>query len=151
MLALALLSKGLPSLPRLPLLLRHHHCCRCQTATGCHPAPLPQVRSATPCLCCCHRWDDDVVVAAQLALRFEGCTPNNEAWAAVKGLSGAEVVRKALAALRNNTNEEVGVQGTIKDRSSQDTGTLNPVAAIPWAGQWGPSCPLLPDPAASSH
>ncbi len=54
-------------------------------------------------------WDNNVAVAAQLALGFEGCTPDDEAWAAVKGLAGAEVVRKALAALRNNTDKEVGV------------------------------------------
>jgi hypothetical protein len=60
-------------------------------------------------------WDNNVMVAARLALGFKGCTPNDEAWAAVKGLSGAKVVKKALAALRNNTNEEVGGQGTVKD------------------------------------
>jgi hypothetical protein len=43
-------------------------------------------------------WDDDVAVAAQLALGFKGCTPDNKAWATVKGLLGAEVIRKALAA-----------------------------------------------------
>jgi hypothetical protein len=69
-------------------------------------------------------WDNDIAVAAQSALGFEGCTPDNEAWAAVKGLLGAKVVRKALAALHNDTNKEVGVQGTIKDRSTHDTGTL---------------------------
>jgi hypothetical protein len=69
-------------------------------------------------------WDNDVAVAAQLALGFEGCTPNDEAWATVKGLLGAKVVRKALAALCKDTNKEVGVQGTVKDQSLHDTGTL---------------------------
>jgi hypothetical protein len=50
--------------------------------------------------------------------------PINKAWAAVKGLLGAKVVRKAQTALRNDTNEEVGVQGTVKDQSSHNTGML---------------------------
>jgi hypothetical protein len=60
-------------------------------------------------------WDNNVAVVAQLALGFKGCMPNDKTWAAVKGLLGAEVVRKALAALCNDTNKEVGVQGTVKD------------------------------------
>ncbi len=60
-------------------------------------------------------WDEDAVVAAQSALGFKGCRPDNEVWVAVKGLSGTEVVRKALAALHNNPDKEVGAQDTIKD------------------------------------
>jgi hypothetical protein len=59
-----------------------------------------------------------------LALGFKGCTLDNKAWAAVKGLLGAKVVRKELAALRNDTDKEVGVQGTIKDQSLHNTGML---------------------------
>ncbi len=69
-------------------------------------------------------WDDDAAVAAQMAIRFEGCRPNNKAWVAVKGLSGAKVVRKALATLRNDPDEGVGAQGTVKDRSLHVTGKL---------------------------
>jgi hypothetical protein len=50
-----------------------------------------------------------------LALRFKGCRPDNKARVAVKGLSGAEVVRKALATLCKNPDKEVGAQGTIND------------------------------------
>jgi hypothetical protein len=69
-------------------------------------------------------WDNDITVVARLALVFKGCMPNDEAWAAVKGLLGAKVIRKALAALRNDIKEEIGVQGTVKDQSSHDTGML---------------------------
>jgi hypothetical protein len=50
--------------------------------------------------------DNNVMAAAQLALVFEGCMPDNAARAAFEGFPGAEVVRRAPAALRNNTNDE---------------------------------------------
>jgi hypothetical protein len=48
--------------------------------------------------------DDGVVAAAQFALGVEGHMPNDEARAALESLSDAKVVRRALAALRNNTD-----------------------------------------------
>jgi hypothetical protein len=50
--------------------------------------------------------DNDVAAAAQVALGFEGRMPNNAARAAFEGFQGAEVMRRALAALRNDTNDE---------------------------------------------
>jgi hypothetical protein len=52
------------------------------------------------------RLDDNLTAAAQLALGFEGRMPNDEARAAFKGLPCAKVVRRALAALCNNTNDK---------------------------------------------
>ncbi len=52
------------------------------------------------------RLDDNVMAAAQMALGFEGCMPDNEGRAAFKGLLGAKVVRRVLAALRDDTNNE---------------------------------------------
>jgi hypothetical protein len=50
------------------------------------------------------RPDDGVVAAAQFALKVEGRMPNDEARAALESLPGAKVVRRALAALHNDTN-----------------------------------------------
>jgi hypothetical protein len=50
--------------------------------------------------------DNNVMAAAQLALGFEGRMPNNKARATFEGLPGTKVVRRALAALRDNTDEE---------------------------------------------
>jgi hypothetical protein len=50
--------------------------------------------------------DNGVAAAARFAPRAKGCMPDNEAKAALESLTGAEVVRRALEALRNNTNEE---------------------------------------------
>jgi hypothetical protein len=50
------------------------------------------------------RPDNGVVAAAQFALGVEGRMPDNKAWATLESLPGAKVVRRALAALRNNTN-----------------------------------------------
>jgi hypothetical protein len=50
--------------------------------------------------------DDDIAAAAQLALGAEGLRPSNEARATVARLPGAVIVQRALAALRDNTNNE---------------------------------------------
>jgi hypothetical protein len=50
--------------------------------------------------------DNDVVAAAQCALGFEGCMPNNATRATFEGFPGAEVMRRALAALCNNADNE---------------------------------------------
>ncbi len=50
------------------------------------------------------RPDDGIVAAAQFALGVEGRMPNNKARAALESLLSAKVVRRALAVLRNNTN-----------------------------------------------
>ncbi len=50
------------------------------------------------------RPDDGVAAAAQFALGVEGRMPDNEGRAALESLPGAKVVRRALAALCNDTN-----------------------------------------------
>jgi hypothetical protein len=50
--------------------------------------------------------DDGVAAAAQFALRVEGRMPDDKARATLESLLGAKVVRRALAALRNDTNKE---------------------------------------------
>ena len=48
--------------------------------------------------------DNGVMAAARFALGVEGRMPNNKARAALESLPGTKVVRRVLAALRNNTN-----------------------------------------------
>jgi hypothetical protein len=48
--------------------------------------------------------DNGVVAAAQFALWVEGLMPDDKARAALESLPGAMVVRRALAALRNDTD-----------------------------------------------
>jgi hypothetical protein len=48
--------------------------------------------------------DNSIVAAAQFALGIEGCMPHSKARATLESLLGAMVVRRALAALRNDTN-----------------------------------------------
>jgi hypothetical protein len=48
--------------------------------------------------------DDGVAAAARFAPGAKGSMPNNKAKAALESLTGAEVVRRALAALRDDTN-----------------------------------------------
>jgi hypothetical protein len=50
------------------------------------------------------RPDDSIVAAAQFALGVEGRMPNSKARAVLESLPGAKVVRRALAALPNDTN-----------------------------------------------
>jgi hypothetical protein len=50
------------------------------------------------------RPDDGVVAAAQFALRVEGRMPHDKVRATLKSRPGTMVVRRVLAALRNNTN-----------------------------------------------
>ncbi len=50
--------------------------------------------------------DEDIAAAARLALEVEGLRPSDEARAAVARLPGAVILRRVLAALRDNTNDE---------------------------------------------
>jgi hypothetical protein len=50
--------------------------------------------------------DDGVAAAARFVPGAKGCMPNDEARTALESLMGAEVVRRALAALRDDTDEE---------------------------------------------
>ncbi len=52
------------------------------------------------------RMDDGVAAAARVALGVKGRMPNNEARAALKSLPGAEVMRRVLAALHDDTDKE---------------------------------------------
>jgi hypothetical protein len=48
--------------------------------------------------------DKGVVAAARFALRVEGRMPDDEARATLESLPGAKVLRRALSAFRNNTD-----------------------------------------------
>ncbi len=50
--------------------------------------------------------DKEITAAARLALGVEGLRPSNKGRAAVARLPGAVIVRRALAALRDGTNNE---------------------------------------------
>ncbi len=50
--------------------------------------------------------DDGVAAAARFAPGAKGRMPDDKAKAALESLTGAEVVRRALEALRDDTNEE---------------------------------------------
>jgi hypothetical protein len=50
--------------------------------------------------------DDNITAAAQFALGVKGRMPNDEARAALESLPGAKVVRRALAALHDDTDKE---------------------------------------------
>jgi hypothetical protein len=52
------------------------------------------------------RLDNGIMAAARFALGVEGCMPNDNTRAALESLLGAQGVRRALAALRNDTNDE---------------------------------------------
>jgi hypothetical protein len=52
------------------------------------------------------RPDNGVMAAARFALGVKGCMPNDKARAAFESLLGAQGVRRALAALRDNTDDE---------------------------------------------
>ncbi len=68
------------------------------------------------------RLDNDVAAAAGLALGVEGSMPNIEARAALESLPGAKVMRRALAALRNNTNEEKEQDDEEEEDQGNDNG-----------------------------
>ncbi len=53
--------------------------------------------------------ENDIVAAARLALRVEGLRPSNKARAMVARLPGAVIMRRALAALRDDTQDEVSL------------------------------------------
>jgi hypothetical protein len=75
--------------------------------------------------------DNNVMAAAQLALGFKGRMPNDVARAAFEGFPGAEVVRRALAALHNDTDDEDELGDDNKedgfvvtqDNNTKDNGT----------------------------
>ncbi len=52
------------------------------------------------------RLDNGVAAAARFALGVEGRMPNDKARVALESLLGAQVMRRALAALCNNTGKE---------------------------------------------
>jgi hypothetical protein len=59
--------------------------------------------------------DKDIVTAARFAL---GVVPSDKAWAAAARLPGAVVVRRALAALRDNTNNEASLAATSDSKAA---------------------------------
>jgi hypothetical protein len=59
--------------------------------------------------------DKDIATAAQFAL---GVAPSDEAWAAATRLPGAIVVRRALAALRDDTNEEASLAAASDSKAA---------------------------------
>jgi hypothetical protein len=68
------------------------------------------------------RPDNDVAAAARLALGVEGRMPEDKARAALKSLPGPKVVRRALAALCNNTNKEEEQENDDEEEKGNDDG-----------------------------
>jgi hypothetical protein len=66
--------------------------------------------------------DDNIKAAAQFALGVKGRMPNDEARAALKSLPGAEVVRRVLAALHDDTNKEQEQDNKDKEEQGVDNG-----------------------------
>jgi hypothetical protein len=64
--------------------------------------------------------DDSVVAAARFVPGAKGRMPNNKARTALESLTGAEVVRRALAALRDDTDEEEEQDDDDKEEPSGD-------------------------------
>ncbi len=62
--------------------------------------------------------DDGVAAAARFAPRAKGRMPDDEANAALESLTGAEVMRRALESLRNNTDEEAEQDDDNKEEPS---------------------------------
>jgi hypothetical protein len=69
-----------------------------------------------------HDTDKDIATTARFAL---GVTPSNEAWAAAARLPGAVVVRRALAALRDDTNEEASLATTSDSKAAAQATLCN--------------------------
>ncbi len=64
--------------------------------------------------------DDGVAAAARFAPRAMGHMPNNKAKAELECLVGAEVVRRALEALHDDTNEEAEQYDDNEEEPSGD-------------------------------
>ncbi len=62
--------------------------------------------------------DKDIAAAARLALGVEGLRPSNEARAAVARLPGTVIVRRALVALRDDTNNEASSAATSNSKAA---------------------------------
>ncbi len=66
--------------------------------------------------------DDDIAAAAQLALGVKGRMPDNKARAALESLPGAEVVRRVLAPLCDDTNKEEEQDDDNKEEQGNNDG-----------------------------
>ncbi len=66
--------------------------------------------------------DDNITAAARFALGVKGRMPDDEARAALESLPGTEVVRRALAALRKDTNEEEEQDNDNEEEQGIDDG-----------------------------
>ncbi len=64
--------------------------------------------------------DDGVAAAANFAPGAKGRMPNNKARAALDSIMGAKVLRRALAALRDDTNNEEEQDNNNKEEPSND-------------------------------
>ncbi len=65
--------------------------------------------------------DDGIVAAAKFAPGAKGRMPDDEARAALESLTGTKVVKRALAALRDDTNEEEEQDNNNKEEPSNDS------------------------------
>jgi hypothetical protein len=68
------------------------------------------------------RPDNNVAAAAQLALGVKGLMPEEKARAALKSLLGTKFLRRALAALRNNTNKEEEQDNNDEEEQGKNDG-----------------------------
>ncbi len=66
--------------------------------------------------------DDNIMAAAQFSLKVKGCMPDNEARDALGSLPGAEVVRRALGDLHDDTNEEEEQDNNDKEEQGINNG-----------------------------
>jgi hypothetical protein len=66
------------------------------------------------------RSDNGVVAAARFALGVKGCMPDDKARAALESLPGAQVMRRALAALCDDTDEEEEQDDDNKEEQGKD-------------------------------
>jgi hypothetical protein len=64
--------------------------------------------------------DDGIVAAADFAPRAKGCMPDDKVRAALDSLTGAKVVRSALAALRDNTDDKEEQDDNNDEEPSND-------------------------------
>jgi hypothetical protein len=66
------------------------------------------------------RPDKGIAAAARFALGVKGRMPDNKARATLESLPGAQVVRRALAALRDDTNKEEEQDNDNKEEQGDD-------------------------------
>ncbi len=66
--------------------------------------------------------DNDIMAAAQFALGVKGRMLDDKARAVLESLPGAKVVRRALAALQDNTNKEEEQDNDDKEEQGIDDG-----------------------------